>query len=98
MGLKGNLKRLFLACRNEQNGSREVCFTGHSNLRADSLEKERGLVGRRRKRKWFFPSSDCPLMFPLNVMNEKLKEDTECMSACLFSFSLTAIRSYYGTM
>lgn len=75
-----------------------MCFTGHSNLRADSLEKERGLVGRRRKRKWFFPSSDCPLMFPLNVMNEKLKEDTECMSACLFSFSLTAIRSYYGTM
>ena len=81
MGLKGYLKRLFLACHDEQNGSREVCFTGHSDLRADSLEKERGLVGRRRKRKcFFFSSSDCLLVFPLNIMNEKLKKDTECMS------------------
>ena len=61
------------------------------------LEKERGLVGRRRKRKWFFSSSDCPLMFPLNVMNEELKKDTECMSV-YFPFFKTAIRSYYGTM
>lgn len=27
MGLKGYLKRLFLAYHDEQNGSREVCFT-----------------------------------------------------------------------
>lgn len=65
-----------------------MCFTGQSNLSADSLEKERGLVSRRRKRKWFFSSSDCPLMFPLNVMNEKLKKDTECMSVYFTFFKL----------
>lgn len=65
-----------------------MCFTGQSNLRADSLEKERGLVSRRRKRKWFFSSSDCPLLFPLNVMNEKLKKDTECMSVYFTFFKL----------